>query len=59
MNLQHQPEQNLSLPVPLCISDAGVWLTLWKAELEWNGNTLPLNIPDRNPLDCEKALEDL
>ena len=45
MNLQPQPEHNLSLPVPLCISNAEVWVTLWKAELAWNGNTLVLNMP--------------
>ena len=57
MNLQPQPEQNLSLPVPLYISDAGVWLKLWKAELEWNASTQPPTFPDRNTLIPPNELE--
>lgn len=44
MNLQN--DQNSILPVPLCISDAASWLTLWKAELAWSAITLPFNIPN-------------
>ena len=50
MNSQTEIPQNLTIPIPLCISDSGTWLTLWKAELEFVSALQVPKLLGTNPL---------
>lgn len=45
MTLQ-QKTPTLELPLPLCLSSAETWLTLWRAELEWANHSAPVRPAD-------------